>query len=55
MVLADRVYRPSRLYALDVVADRVGAGDAFAAGFIHGLLGSQDVQRAVDMAPPWPR
>ena len=48
VVLADRAYRPSRLYALDVVADRVGAGDAFAAGFIHGLLGSQDVQRAVD-------
>jgi 2-dehydro-3-deoxygluconokinase len=48
VVLGDRAYRPSRLYALDVVADRVGAGDAFAAGFIHGLLGSQDVQRAVD-------
>jgi 2-dehydro-3-deoxygluconokinase len=49
VVLADdRAYRPSRLYALDMVADRVGAGDAFAAGFIHGLLGGQDVQRAVD-------
>jgi 2-dehydro-3-deoxygluconokinase len=48
VVLSDRAYRPSRLYALDVVADRVGAGDAFAAGFIQGLLGSQDVQRAVD-------
>jgi 2-dehydro-3-deoxygluconokinase len=48
VILSDRAYRPSRLYALDVVADRVGAGDAFAAGFIHGLLGSQDVQRAVD-------
>jgi 2-dehydro-3-deoxygluconokinase len=48
VVVADRAYRPSRLYALDVVADRVGAGDAFAAGFIHGWLGGQEAQRAVD-------
>jgi 2-dehydro-3-deoxygluconokinase len=48
VVLADRAYRPTRLYALDTVADRVGAGDAFAAGFLFGLLGRQDVQYAVD-------
>jgi len=48
LVLADRAYRPTRLYALDTVADRVGAGDAFAAGFLYGLLGRQDVQHAVD-------
>jgi len=48
VVLADRPYRPTRLYALDTVADRVGAGDAFAAGFLFGLLGRQDVQYAVD-------
>jgi 2-dehydro-3-deoxygluconokinase len=48
VVLADRPYRPTRLYALDTVADRVGAGDAFAAGFLYGLLGRQDVQHAVD-------
>ncbi len=48
VVLADRPYRPSRLYGLDVVTDRVGAGDAFAAGFLYGLLGRQDVQFAVD-------
>lgn len=48
LVLADRPYRPSRLYALDVVADRVGAGDAFAAGFLHGLLADAGVQRAQD-------
>jgi 2-dehydro-3-deoxygluconokinase len=48
VVLADRAYRPTRLYALDTVADRVGAGDAFAAGFLFGQLGRQDVQYAVD-------
>lgn len=49
LVLADRVYRPTRLYALDAVADRVGAGDAFAAGFLHGMLGRGDIQAAQDM------
>lgn len=48
LVLADRPYRPTRLYALDAVADRVGAGDAFAAGFLHGLLEGAGVQRAQD-------
>src|SRR5262245_52314679 len=48
VVLADRVHRPSRLYPLDVVADRVGAGDAFAAGFLYGLLTRRDVQYAQD-------
>ncbi len=48
VVLADRPFRPTRLYALDVVADRVGAGDAFAAGFLYGLLATRDVQHAVD-------
>lgn len=48
LVLADRPYRPSRLFALDVVADRVGAGDAFAAGFLYGYLPAGDVRRAVD-------
>jgi 2-dehydro-3-deoxygluconokinase len=48
VVLGDRVHRPTRLYTLDVVADRVGAGDAFAAGFLYGLLQSQDVQYAQD-------
>ncbi len=48
IVLADRLHRPTRLYALDAVADRVGAGDAFAAGFLYGLLQSHDVQYAQD-------
>jgi 2-dehydro-3-deoxygluconokinase len=49
VVLADRLHRPTRLYNLDAVADRVGAGDAFAAGFLHGWLTSRDVQRAQDL------
>jgi 2-dehydro-3-deoxygluconokinase len=48
VVLSDRPRRPTRLYSLDLVADRVGAGDAFAAGFLHGWLISGDAQRAQD-------
>jgi 2-dehydro-3-deoxygluconokinase len=49
VVLTDRPHRPTRLYSLDVVADRVGAGDAFAAGFLHGWLTTGDGQRAQDL------
>jgi 2-dehydro-3-deoxygluconokinase len=49
VVLTDRPHRPTRLYSLDVVADRVGAGDAFAAGFLHGWLTTKDAQRAQDL------
>jgi 2-dehydro-3-deoxygluconokinase len=49
LVLADRAYRPTRLFSMDLLADRVGAGDAFAAGFLHGLLGGRGVQEAQDM------
>jgi len=48
VVLADRPHRPTRLYTLDAVADRVGAGDAFAAGFLYGFLTKRDVQYAQD-------
>jgi len=49
VVLTDRPRRPTRLYSLDVVTDRVGAGDAFAAGFLHGWLTTGDAQRAQDL------
>lgn len=41
--------RPSRLYQVSVV-DRVGAGDAFAAGFLATMLGGGPAQQAVDTA-----
>jgi 2-dehydro-3-deoxygluconokinase len=43
------VLRPSRLYAVSVV-DRVGAGDAYAAGFLWATLTGRTAQQAVDAA-----
>ena len=49
-VLAEgRAWRPSRLYTVSVV-DRVGAGDAYAAGFLWARLTGRPVQAAVDAA-----
>jgi 2-dehydro-3-deoxygluconokinase len=49
-VLAEgRAWRPSRLYTVSVV-DRVGAGDAYAAGFLWAQLTGRSVQEAVDAA-----
>jgi 2-dehydro-3-deoxygluconokinase len=43
------VHRPSRLYTVTTV-DRVGAGDAFAAGFLWRVLEGRSVQEAIDAA-----
>ena len=43
------VRRPSRLYTVTTV-DRVGAGDAYAAGFLWCVLQGRSVQEAVDTA-----
>jgi 2-dehydro-3-deoxygluconokinase len=40
----------SRRYDIPHVVDRVGSGDAFAAGLIHGLLSFADDQRALEFA-----
>jgi 2-dehydro-3-deoxygluconokinase len=37
----------TKTYEVEIV-DRLGAGDSFAAGFIHGYLEGGDLQRAVD-------
>lgn len=41
-------FRQSRKYALDDIVDRVGGGDAFAAGLIFGLLEFGDEGRALE-------
>jgi 2-dehydro-3-deoxygluconokinase len=46
---ASVVHRPSRLYTVTTV-DRVGAGDAFAAGFLWRVLQGRSVQEAIDAA-----
>jgi 2-dehydro-3-deoxygluconokinase len=46
---AGAVLRPSRLYTVTTV-DRVGAGDAYAAGFLSRLLQGRSAQEAVDAA-----
>jgi 2-dehydro-3-deoxygluconokinase len=38
----------SRSYPLHGIVDRIGAGDAFAAGVLHGLLSGFEEQRVVD-------
>lgn len=40
----------TRPYPLYGIVDRIGAGDAFAAGLLHGLIGSFDPQKALDFA-----
>ncbi|HLY77821.1 MAG TPA: sugar kinase [Caulobacteraceae bacterium] len=40
----------SRSYSLNTVVDRIGAGDAFAAGMLHGLGQAWQDQRALDFA-----
>ena len=43
------IVRPSRLHAVSIV-DRVGAGDAYAAGFLWAMLTGRSAQEAVDAA-----
>ena len=47
MFTRNRIYR-SKSYQLDVVADRVGTGDAFAAGVLHGLTRRMGNQAALE-------
>lgn len=43
----EKVYT-TRPYALQGIVDRIGAGDAYAAGILHGLLHSLPLQRTVE-------
>jgi 2-dehydro-3-deoxygluconokinase len=49
VLTAQGVRRPSRRYTVNVV-DRVGAGDAYAAGFLWAILVGRAPQQAVDAA-----
>ena len=40
----------TRRYTLGRIVDRIGSGDAFAAGILHGILSGSDDQRVVDFA-----
>ena len=40
----------SRTYALDGIVDRVGAGDAFAAGILHGRVAGLGAQETLELA-----
>jgi 2-dehydro-3-deoxygluconokinase len=40
----------TRPYSLYSIVDRIGAGDAFAAGVMHGLIRSFDPQKSLDFA-----
>ncbi|HEX7238505.1 MAG TPA: PfkB family carbohydrate kinase, partial [Gammaproteobacteria bacterium] len=42
--------RKSRTYALDGIVDRVGAGDAFAAGVLHGRVAGLADQATLELA-----
>jgi 2-dehydro-3-deoxygluconokinase len=50
-VLHDRnaVYT-TKPYSLHGIVDRIGAGDAYAAGLLHGLLNGMSLQQTVDFA-----
>jgi 2-dehydro-3-deoxygluconokinase len=40
----------TRTYALEAIVDRIGTGDAFAAGLLHGLLSHMDEQSSLEFA-----
>jgi 2-dehydro-3-deoxygluconokinase len=50
-VLATRKsFCSTRAYALEAIVDRIGTGDAFAAGILHGALTGMDEQDSLDFA-----
>lgn len=45
-----RGFTKTRTYSLDAIVDRIGTGDAFAAGILHGCLAGLDEQATLDFA-----
>lgn len=50
VLLGKSGFRSSRKYEIEDIVDRVGGGDAFAAGLIFGLLEYRDEARALEFA-----
>jgi 2-dehydro-3-deoxygluconokinase len=50
-LLASRhAFSTTRTYALEAIVDRIGTGDAFAAGLLHGLLTRMDEPNSLEFA-----
>lgn len=50
-LLASRhAFCETRTYALEAIVDRIGTGDAFAAGLLHGLLTRMDERNSLEFA-----
>lgn len=47
---AEGKYYESQCHLIDPIVDRVGGGDAFAGGVLHGLLNKEDYQKVIDFA-----
>lgn len=45
-----QTFYESKHYDINPIVDRVGSGDSFAAGLIHGLISQKDKQKALDFA-----
>ncbi|MFC4770429.1 sugar kinase [Enterococcus hermanniensis] len=43
-------YVESRVHTINPIVDRIGGGDAFAGGILHGILTNQEPQQIVDFA-----
>ena len=50
MIYDGEAFTQSRRYDIAPIVDRVGAGDSFSAGIIHGILSGMNVQDALDFA-----
>jgi len=50
MLFDGKTFYESKHYDILPIVDRVGAGDSFSAGLIHGLLTYEDKQKAVEFA-----
>ena len=50
MIYNGKEFYESRRYELNPIIDRVGGGDSFAAGLIHGLLNKPDQAQALEFA-----